>query len=66
MVKTENMENNIFDYIIENPDYKWKLEVCSGFNIMTKQAPNRFHRYMQEKVFGFKWTKVKEKNEKNT
>lgn len=47
--------------IFQTPKYSdWQIETWPGtvFSILEdKKIPNRFQRWMQELVFGFKWRK---------
>jgi hypothetical protein len=47
-------------YTLEMPKYSdWHVEMFPGTHVkvLDKKLPNRFQRWMQELVFGFKWRK---------
>lgn len=39
------------------PIARWQVTTGS-FGALVKDAPNRFHRFMQKLVFGFHWRKL--------
>lgn len=41
--------------IAQQPEIKWTCELAPNFFLHLPSAPNAFHRWMQEKILGFKW-----------
>ena len=55
------------DYLyITLPYYKWEYRLGKDSNCVysVKEAPNRFHRWMQEKLLGIYWTSLDKKKGK--
>ena len=45
-------------FIIPEPVYEWSVTIASHTFVTLKgHEPNAFHRWMQEKLLGFKWRK---------
>jgi hypothetical protein len=56
-----NLPHFTSSFVIGNsmmPKYKWKVRLMDDTHWMQVNAPNWFHRKMQELIFGFKWAKI--------
>lgn len=49
--------------IASQPSYAWKAKLIDGVYYMVEEGkqPNRFHRKMQELLFGIEWERVNDK-----